>query len=223
MGFSESQVDSAFAALGLGSPSPAEVTAIEAINGPIVWVDYSESNQVIEFPAAPAAVVIAELPEVQTLVAPVVQMFEAALSHGPTAATLAAMVQSNLSEAQLASAIVSSQAFANINNNGTPLDPNAPMSDGLVEALFIRDLGHAPAEATLAGFDGLTNAQAFLVFASSDTVSQALATNVQASIIQVITLATGLIGIDPLPADTVGIVGQSSSTHIGGAQVFHTA
>lgn len=203
MGFNQSQVDNAFAALGLAAPSPAEVTAIEDVNGPVVWVTYSESTQTFEFPALPAAQVVAELPEVQMHVAPVVQMFEAALGHGPTPATLSSMVQSNLSEPQLASAIISSQAFANCFNDGVQLDANAPVSDALVEALFIRDLGHAPSEATLLGFGGLTNAQAFLAFATSGTVTQALAANVHGSIMQVITLATGIVGIDPVPAHVV--------------------
>ncbi len=204
MSFGQIQVDEAFAALGLEAPSAAETTAIEAVNGPIVFVP---------FPADPAAQIIAELPEVQTQVAPVVQMFEAALGHGPTSATLASMVESNLTESQLASAIVSSQTFANVNNGGVLLDPNAPASAGLIDVLFLNDLGHPPSVATLAEFDGMTNAQAFLAFATSDTVTQALAANVQASIIQVVTLATGVIGVDPSSSDTVSIVGQAAEVH----------
>jgi hypothetical protein len=93
----------------------------------------------------------------------------------------------------------------------------------LVEALFIRDLGHAPSEATLAGFNGMTNSQAFLAFATSNTVTQTLAPNVEGYLMQVVTLATGIIGIDPLPADTVSILGQSSTIHAGAAQIAHTA
>jgi hypothetical protein len=133
------------------------------------------------------------------------------------------MVESNLTEPQLATAIVSSQAFANVDNGGVLLDPNAQVSDELVEALFIRDLGHAPSEATLAGFNGMTNSQAFLAFATSNTVTQTLAPNVEGYLMQVVTLATGIIGIDPLPADTVSILGQSSTIHAGAAQIAHTA
>ena len=166
MGFDQSHVDSAFAALGLGPPSPAEVTAIEAVNGPIVWVDYSQSNQTFEFPALPAAQVISELPEVQSQVVPVAQMFDVALGYFPLQKTLASMVASDLTESQLATALVSSQAFANVNNGGVLLDPNQPVSAGLVDALFINTLGHPPSVATLDGFEGLTNAQAFLAFAN---------------------------------------------------------
>ena len=83
--------------------------------------------------------------------------------------------------------------------------------------------GHAPSEATLAGFNGMTNSQAFLAFATSNTVTQTLAPNVEGYLMQVVTLATGIIGIDPLPADTVSILGQSSTIHAGAAQIAHTA
>lgn len=223
MGFDQSHVDSAFAALGLGPPSPAEVTAIEAVNGPIVWVDYSQSNQTFEFPALPAAQVISELPEVQSQVVPVAQMFDVALGYFPLQKTLASMVASDLTELQLATALVSSQAFANVNNGGVLLDPNQPVSAGLVDALFINTLGHPPSVATLDGFEGLTNAQAFLAFATSDAVSNSIAPNVQGYLTGVVTLATGIIGFDPLPADAVGIVGQSSAMQANGAQIVHSA
>ena len=128
MSFSQDQVDEAFAALGLEPPGAAELTAIESINGPIEFVDYSQSGQQFEFPVLPATPIIAELPEVQTQVVPVAQMFDAALGHFPADPTLVAMVKSGLTEPQLASAIVSSQAFASVNNGGVLLDPNAAVA-----------------------------------------------------------------------------------------------
>src|SRR5580704_14026564 len=224
MGLSATQVDEAFAALGLAPPGAGELMAIESINGPIEFASYFQSGQEFEFPVLAVTPIITELPEVQEQVVPVVQMFDAALGHFPTDSTLASMVESNLTEPQLATAIVSSQAFANVDNGGVLLDPNAQVSDELVEGLFIRDLGHAPSEATLTGFNGMTNSQAFLAFATSNTVTQTLAPNVEGYLMDVIELGTGvIIGIDPLPADTMSIVGQSSTMHAGAVQIAHTA
>jgi hypothetical protein len=108
----------------------------------------------------------------------IVQMFEAGLGHTPSAATLTSMNASNLNEAQLAAAFVSSQAFANVNNGGVLLNPDAPASPIVVDSLFQNTLGHFPTAATLAGFEGLTNAQAFWAFALSDTVSSVVGNEV---------------------------------------------
>ncbi|MGC1359510.1 MAG: hypothetical protein WA851_27675 [Xanthobacteraceae bacterium] len=66
----------------------------------------------------------------------IVQMFEVGLGHTPSAATLTSMNATNLTDAQLAAAFVSSQAFANVNNDGTLLNPNAPASPPLSTAYF---------------------------------------------------------------------------------------
>ena len=84
----------------------------------------------------------------------------------------------DLSNAQLAAAFVSSQAFANVNNAGVLLNPNVTASLAVVESLFQNTLGHHPTAATLAGFEGMTNAQAFLAFALSDTVSSVVGNEV---------------------------------------------
>ncbi len=101
------------------------------------------------------------------------------------------MVRSNLTAPELATAIVSSQAFANVNNGGVLLDPTAPISTGLVDALFTHALGHAPSAATLAGFEGMTNAQALLEFSTSATVTNQLAPAVSAYLTDVLESATG--------------------------------
>jgi predicted membrane protein len=108
----------------------------------------------------------------------IVQMFEAGLGHAPSAMTLTSMNASNLSNAHLAAAFVSSQAFANVNNAGVLLNPNVTASLAVVESLFQNTLGHHPTAATLAGFEGMTNAQAFLAFALSDTVSSVVGNEV---------------------------------------------
>jgi hypothetical protein len=198
MSLTEIQVDENFAAFGLPAPPPAEMFALEAIPDTFV-----------------AEQTIIDLPQVQSEVLPVAQMFYLATDHGATSATLSSMVQSSLTESQLAAALVSSQAFANVNNGGVLLDPNAPVSESLVEVLFIRDLGHAPSEATLAGFEGMSNAQAFLAFSTSETVTNALAPTINTYLIQVQELASGVPMGDPI-ASSVQIVGQAGTAHLAG-------
>jgi hypothetical protein len=223
MGFSATQVDEAFAALGLAPPAAGELVAIEAINGPVEYANYFQSGQEFEFPVAPATPIIAELPEVQAQVVPVVQMFALATGHMPTGHTLFEMVLSGLTQPQLAYALVSSSTFADFYNGGVALNPDAPVTFSLVDSMFMFGLGHAPSAATKQGFAGLTNAQAFHAFNTSETVTQALAPSVEGYLMQVITLATGIIDADPLPADTVTIVGQSSTLHAAGGQILHAA
>jgi hypothetical protein len=108
-------------------------------------------------------------PAQSTLAAVVVQMFETGLGHNPTATTLTSMSASGLTEPQLAAAFVSSQAFADVNNDGVLVDPGAPASVTVIDNLFQHKLGHPPTKATLAGFNGLTNEQAFLAIVTSDS------------------------------------------------------
>ena len=69
----------------------------------------------------------------------------------------------------MASALVSSQTFANVYNAGVILNPNTLISanDSIITALFVNGLGHAPTQNTLNGFHGLTLANAFLEFSQS--------------------------------------------------------
>jgi len=187
--FTQTQIDNAFSALGLVSPSAAELSALEGVS------DYDQAVQTI-----------VALPEIQTEVAPIVQMFEAALGHAPDQATLASMVSSQLAEPQLAAAFVSSQTFANTYNGGLPLDPNSLIAPDMVEALFIRGLGHPPTVSTLNGFTGMSIAQAFLAFVTSDAVSNTFASQVGTYTTEQVELAVGVLS----QPDTVQIVGQSA-------------
>ena len=160
MSLDQLQIDRAFAILGLSLPSPAEVAAIESVTNDL---------QAIQ--------TIFELPEVQAVDVPAVQMFYSAVGYTPLD-DLNSIVSPGLTDLQIANEIVSSQLFANINSGGVPVDPNALVSPDLVDAFFIRVLGHAPTEATLNSFEGLTNAQALLTFATSDAVSSAISSQV---------------------------------------------
>jgi membrane protein YqaA with SNARE-associated domain len=84
------------------------------------------------------------------------------------------MVSSGLTDSQMAEAIVASQTFANVNNGGTLVNPDAPSSPAVVDSFFQQTLGHLPSAATLAGFSGLTNEQAFYAFATSATVTNVI-------------------------------------------------
>ena len=193
MSFTQTQIDNAFDALGLALPGPGELNALEHVS------DYYQGVQDI-----------VALPEVQAEVAPIVQMFEAAFGRAPSPTTLASMVSSQLTEPQLAAAFVSSQAFANVYNDSAPLNPISTITAGVVESLFIRVLGHAPTAATLEGFSGLTTADAFLAFVTSQAATTALCNNVNTYLTQTVELAVGVLS----QPDTVQIVGQASQlTH----------
>ena len=118
---------------------------------------------------------------------PILQMFELAFGYFPSAATLASMVDTGLTVPQLAAAIVASQAFANTYNGGALIDPNAPVTAAIVEALYSEALGHAPTTATLEGWltSGLTIAQAF----EEMVTSQSYFETTQSSIEQYLTAA----------------------------------
>jgi hypothetical protein len=131
-------------------------------------------------------------PSEQTL-DPIVQMFEVGLGHTPTQMTLLSMNASNLTEAQLAAAFVSSEAFAAVNNGGVSVDPNAPASASVIDSLFMNTLGHIPTAATLAGFEGLTNEQAFSAFVTSDTVSAVVGASVDSYVTNVLGSILGTV------------------------------
>jgi hypothetical protein len=197
--FTQTQIDSAFEALGLGPPGAGELTALENVT------DYYQGVHDI-----------VALPEVQAEVAPIVQMFEVAFGRDPIPQTLASMVSSQLTERELAAAFVSSQAFANVYSGGTLLNPNSSSDPGIVESLFIRVLDHPPTAATLAGFSGLTIAQAFQAFVTSQAVTAALSTNVATYLTQTVELGSGVV---IMQSETVDLIGQASQlthgAHIG--------
>ncbi len=196
MAMTQTQIDEAFAAMGLAPPSSAVLAALEAI--PDTYT---------------ALATIIQLPQVQTSVTPIVTMFDLALGHDPTSATLSSMVSSNLSQAQLASDFVSSQAFANVYNGGVLLNPNTVVTtanESIITALFVNGLGHPPTPATLSGFLGLTLSQAFLEFSQSQAAG--ISPIVDTSLTQILELATGISpqSNPPTPQDFTLTVGQDS-------------
>jgi hypothetical protein len=139
------------------SPTLAEVTASEALQS-------AEGTAVMA-----AAIVVSA--EAFSNVYPVLQMFDLAFGHFPSASTLASMVSTDLNVSQLSAAVVASQTFANTYNDGVLLDPNAPVTAGIVEALYTQALGHAPTQSTLAQWldSGLSIEQAFEAMVTSQS------------------------------------------------------
>jgi hypothetical protein len=131
------------------APTLAEVTASEALQS-------AEGTAVMT-----AAIV--DSAEALTNVYPILRMFDLAFGRFPNATTLASMVSSDLDVMQLSEAVVASQTFANTYNGGTLLNPDAPVTAGIVEALYTQALGHAPTQSTLAQWlnSGLSIEQAF--------------------------------------------------------------
>jgi hypothetical protein len=156
VGITAQQIDEAFTNLfGLPPPDPAVLN---------VFVSIGDYDTVIAD--------IITLPQVQTQVLPVLQMFDLATGHNPTAATLSSIDSSGLTQPQLADVLVASPTFSNLYNGGTPVDPNAPVTTSLVDSMFLVGLGHMPTTATEHGFAGLTNEQAFIAIATSAAMTE---------------------------------------------------
>jgi hypothetical protein len=100
---------------------------------------------------------------------PIVQMFEIGLGPTPTQPLCFRWPLRDSLSPNSPAAFVSSVAA--VNNGGVLVDPNAPAAGGVIDSRFMNTLGHLPAATTLAGFEGLTNEQAFSAFVNSDTVS----------------------------------------------------
>ena len=139
------------------APTLAEITASEAL-------------QAAEGSAVMTAAIVNSA-EALGNVYPILQMFELAFGHFPTASTLASMVSSELTVTQLSEAVVASQTFANVFNGGALLNPNAPVTAGIVETLYTEALGHAPTQSTLTQWlnSGLSIAQAFDAMVTSQS------------------------------------------------------
>jgi hypothetical protein len=158
--FTASQIDGMYEAVLQRAPTNIEVTASLTLN--------STTGD-----AATVAAIVNSA-EAITNVYPVLQMFDLAFGYFPVASTLASMVQSALTLPNLSSAVVASQTFANVYNGGTLIDPNSPVTAGIVEALYTQALGHAPTQSTLAGWlnAGLTATEAFQDMVTSQSYFQ---------------------------------------------------
>jgi hypothetical protein len=106
---------------------------------------------------------------------PTLEMFQLAFGYFPqNASNLNSIVNSGLTLTQLSDAVVNSQTFANVFDDGVILNPNSVLVPGsfgtnYIDALFQSSVGHLPTASTVAGFDGYTISQAFLAFVESQT------------------------------------------------------
>jgi len=207
MPLTQTQIDQAFIAMGLAPPSSALLASLEGIDDFITAIN-----------------TIIQLPQVQSSVVPIVAMFDLALGHDPTSATLSSMVESNLSQSQLATDFVSSRAFANVYNGGILLNPDTIITsanDSIITALFVNGLGHPPTQDTLSGFHGLTLAPAFLEFTQSQAV--AASATVDSSLFQILELVTGVpTGPDLPPPPQEFMLTTSQDSVISGQNTVNT-
>jgi hypothetical protein len=105
----------------------------------------AEMNALTSIPDSEAAVAaMIALPDVQAKMVPILQMFDLATGHTPTDSTLEGLVTSGLTQPEFADAFVSSSTFADAYNGGVAVNPNAPVTSSLVDAMFLIGLGHTP-------------------------------------------------------------------------------
>ena len=207
MSLTQTQINEIFASMGLPAPSSAVATSLEAIPN-----TYDALNTIID------------LPEVQTEVIPILAMFDLALGHDPTSATLASMVENNGGNiASIANQFVESQAFANLYNAGALLSASTVVdasNSGIITALFVNGLGHPPTAATLQGFFGLTLGQAFLEFTQSNAIAET--PTIDASLTNIMELAAGIPAqAAPIPIQSFTLT-NGSDTVIAGQNTVGT-
>ena len=110
---------------------------------------------------------------VQANIVPVLNSFFLTALHYPTDATMQAQVNSGLTYTELVSADVGSQVWANSYNNGTLVNPNAPLTAQTVNEMYQSGLGHLPTQATMNGWlGGYTQASGFQEFVHSSSYAQ---------------------------------------------------
>jgi hypothetical protein len=156
------QINSLYEAVLQRAPSNVEVTASLAL-------DTATSN-------VATVEAIVDSAEAITNIYPILETCELAFGYLPQASTLASMAQSALTVSQLSYAIVGSQTFANMYNGGTLINPNAPVTASIVDALCTHALGHAPTQTTLSSWlnAGLTVAESFQDMVTSQSYFQTM-------------------------------------------------
>jgi hypothetical protein len=184
MSLTTAQIKEAFDAMGLnGPPGSQNAAPSAAVISTIAAVPdtYQALNDIMS------------LPEVQSDVIPILAMFDLALGHDPTSATLSSMVESTLSQQELANEFVDDPSFAAKYYNGENFNHNTIIdqsNSGIITALFLNGLGHAPSAQTLQGFIGLSLGEAFLEFTQSNAV--AVSSTIDSSLLSILELATGV-------------------------------
>ena len=114
--------------------------------------------------------ILVDSPEAEQNIYPVVQIIDLATGSLPAAAQLTGWVlatESGTSFDQMATTFGASTTFGNIYNNGTAVDPDAPITAGILEAIIQHATGVAATEEQVNAWmsSGLTIDQVFVDFA----------------------------------------------------------
>jgi hypothetical protein len=197
-GLTATQINALYEAVLQRAPSSVEVTASLAL-------DSATSN------AATVAAIV-DSAEAITNIYPILQTCELAFGYLPQASTLASMAQSALTISQLSYAIVGSQTFANMYNGGTLINPNAPVTASIVDALCTHALGHTPTQSTLSSWlnSGLTVAESFQDMVTSPSYFQATQSAIEQYLTAAANAAISVSGATNA-GDSVNVVGSVSS------------
>jgi hypothetical protein len=161
---STAQITEIYQAILQRPPTSAEVSAAAAENTTM-------GNAVV-------VAVVVDSPEASQHVYPVAQIIDLATDNLPTAAQLAAWVaatEAGVSFDQVATTFVASTAFGNTYNDGTSVDPNAPITASIIEAIIQHATGVAatPVQVSAWVSSGQTIDQVFVDFALGDQYTAA--------------------------------------------------
>jgi ELWxxDGT repeat protein len=200
------QVQAAYQAVLERAPTSAESNAALSIDATIGNV------------AALAA--ITDSPEAQQHVYPVTQIILLATGNVPTPAQLAGWVpavETGTSLDTMALAFVASTAFGDTYNGGATVNPNAPITAGIVSAIIDAATGLAATQSQVNAWlaTGQTIDQVFVDFSLGDQYSAAIESTVQAYLGATAINAAGLTTVDGVNSGGALILGTSATPLAG--------
>ena len=164
--------------------------------------------------------VVVDSPEAQQNIYPIVQIIDLATGNLPTTSQLAAWVlvtESGISLDQMATAFVASTAFGDTYNNGTPVNPDAPITASIVEDIIQHATGVTATQAQANAWvsSGLSIDQVFVDFSLGAQYSAAIESAVQDYLAAAAINGAGLTTINGVNA-TGGLTLGTSQTPMTG-------
>ena len=149
--------------------------------------------------------ILVDSPEAQQNIYPVVQIIDLATGSLPAAAQLTGWVlatESGTSFDQMATTFGASTTFGNIYNNGTAVDPDAPITAGILEAIIQHATGVAATQEQVNAWmsSGLTIDQVFVDFALGEQYTTASQSAVQQDLTSLADSAAGIASSGTLHA-----------------------
>jgi hypothetical protein len=144
----------------------------------------------------------------------IAQIIELATGRLPSAAQLdgwGAYENTGGSLQSISDAFVASTMFADKYNNGTPVDPNAPVTFNIAQEIIENALGVVPTTAHVDAWvdSGLAVGQVFQAFALGDQFAGLVESQM---FIYEISNDYFIVPRDPLPAETTNIIGITDVT-----------